>query len=49
MEMVNIEESPWDDSHHHSSFLPNLDEIEKNIQSIFPSDIVDNLQSLILT
>jgi hypothetical protein len=49
MEMLSIEESPWDDNHHRSSFLPSLDEIEENIQSIFPSDIVDNPQSPILT
>jgi hypothetical protein len=36
MEMLSIEEAPWDDNHHHSSFLPSLDEIEKDIHSIFP-------------
>jgi hypothetical protein len=49
MEMVSIEEAPWDDHHHHSSFLPSLDEIEKDISSIFPTDIVDSPQSPILT
>jgi hypothetical protein len=49
MEMLSIKESPWNDNHHHSSFLLSLDEIEENIQSIFPSDIVDNPQSPILT
>jgi hypothetical protein len=49
MEMLSIEEAPWDDNHHHSSFLPSLDEIEKDISSIFPTDIVDSPQSPILT
>ena len=49
MEMLSIEEAPWDDNHHRSSFLPILDEIEKDIHSIFPTDIVNCPQSLILT
>jgi hypothetical protein len=49
MEMLSIEEAPWDDNHHHSSFLPSLDEIEKDISSIFPTDIIDIPQYLILT
>jgi len=49
MEMLSIEESPWNDNYHHSSFLPSFDEIHENIQFVFPSDIVDNPQSLILT
>ena len=49
MEMLSIEEGPWDDNHHHSSFLPSLDDIEKDISSIFPSDIVEFPQSPILT
>jgi hypothetical protein len=49
MEMLNIKEAPWDDNHHHSSFLPSLDDIEKDISSIFPSDIVDSPQYPILT
>ena len=49
MEMLNIEEAPWDDNHHCSSFLPSLDDIEKYISSIFPTDIFDAPQSLIPT
>jgi hypothetical protein len=49
MEMTSIEEAPWDDNHHRSSFLPCLDEIEKYISSIFPTDIFYAPQSLILT
>jgi hypothetical protein len=48
MEMLNIEESPWHDNHHHSSFLPSLDEIKKGIPYIFPTDIVNTPQSQIL-
>jgi hypothetical protein len=36
MEILNINEVPWDDNHHQSYFLPSLDEIEEDIQSIFP-------------
>jgi hypothetical protein len=49
MEMLSIEEVPWDDNHHRSSFLPSLDEIEKDIHSIFPDGVVDSPQSPILT
>jgi hypothetical protein len=49
MEMLSLEEAPWDDNHHHSSFLPSLDEIEEDISSIFPRDIVDSPQDSILT
>ena len=49
MEMLSIKEEPWDDNHHRSSFLPSLDEIEKYISSIFPSDIFDSPQYPILT
>jgi hypothetical protein len=49
MEMLNIEEAPWDENHLHSSFLPIFDEIEKDISSIFPTNIVDAPQSSILT
>jgi hypothetical protein len=49
MEMLNIKESPWDDNHQHSSFLPILDEIEKDISSIFPMNIVNDPQYSILT
>jgi hypothetical protein len=49
MEMLSIDEVPWDDNHHRSSFLPSLDEIEKDIHSIFPDSVVDSRQSPILT
>jgi hypothetical protein len=49
MEIFSIKEAPWYENHHYSSFLLNLDEIEKYISSIFPSDIVDSPQSPIIT
>jgi len=49
MEIISIEESPWDDNHHCSYFLLSLDENEENIQSMFSSNIVDNPESLILS
>jgi hypothetical protein len=48
MEMLNIDDLPWDDNHHRSSFLPPLEEVQ-DIQSIFPPDVTDAPQSPILT
>jgi hypothetical protein len=47
MEMLSIDDLPWDDNHHQSSFLPPLEEIQ-DIQSVFPPDVTEALQSLIL-
>jgi hypothetical protein len=46
MEMLSIEEVPWDGNHHRSSFLPSLDEVEKDIHFIFLTvlSILPNLQ-----
>jgi hypothetical protein len=49
MEMLSIDDVPWDDSHHRSSFLPPLEEIQEDIHSVFPPDVVDFPQSPILT
>jgi hypothetical protein len=49
MEILNIDEVPWDDNHHQSSFLPSLDEIEEDIHFIFPPDVVDSPRYPILT
>jgi hypothetical protein len=35
MEMLSIDNFPWDENHHRSSFLPPLEEIE-DIRSVFP-------------
>jgi hypothetical protein len=49
MEIISIEEVPWDDKHHRSSFLPSLDKIEKDIHSIIVDGVVDSPQFPILT
>jgi hypothetical protein len=38
MEMLCIDELPWDDNHHRSSFLPPREDIQADIQSISPPD-----------
>jgi hypothetical protein len=48
MEMLSIDDFPWDDNHHRSSFLPPLEEIQ-DIRSIFPPDVTEAPQSPILT
>jgi hypothetical protein len=49
MEMLSIDDVPWDDNHHQSSFLLPLEEIHKDIHSVFPPDVTDSPQSPILT
>jgi hypothetical protein len=49
MEMLSIDDVPWDDNHHRSSFLPPLEEIHKDIHSVFPPDVTNSPQSPILT
>jgi hypothetical protein len=49
MEMLSIEEVTWDDNHCRSCFLPSLDEIEKDIHSIFPNGVSISPQAPILT
>jgi hypothetical protein len=49
MEIISIDDVPWDDNHHLSSFLPPLEEIQEDIYSIFPPDVVNFPQSPILT
>jgi hypothetical protein len=48
MEMLSIDDLPWDDNHHRSSFLPPLEEVQ-DIQSVFPPDVTNASQSPILT
>jgi hypothetical protein len=48
MEMLSIDDLPWDDNHHRSSFLPPLEEIQ-DIRSVFPPDVTKAPQSPILT
>ena len=49
MEILSIDEFPWDDNHHRSSFLPPLEEIHQDIWSVFPPDVTEAPQSPILT
>jgi hypothetical protein len=49
MEMLFIDDPPWDDNHHRSSFLPPLKEIHGDTHSVFPFDVTHALQSPILT
>jgi hypothetical protein len=49
MEMLSIDDLPWDVNHHRSSFLPPLEEIHQDIHSVLPLDVTDALQSPILT
>jgi hypothetical protein len=49
MEMLGIKDAPWNDNHNCSSFISSLDDTEKDISSIFPSDIIDSTQYPILT
>jgi hypothetical protein len=49
MEILSIDDLPWDDNHHRSSFLPPLEGIHQDIHSVFPPDVTDAPQSPILT
>ena len=49
MEMLSIDNLPWDDNHKRSSTLPPLEEIHQDIRSIFPPDVTEAPQSPILT
>jgi hypothetical protein len=48
-EMLSIDDIPWDNNHHRSSFIPPLEEIQEYIHSIFPPNVVKFPQSPILT
>jgi hypothetical protein len=39
MEMLSIDELPWDDNHHRSYFIPPHEEIRGDIHSISPPDV----------
>ena len=49
MEMLSIDDVPWDDNHHRSSFLPPLEKIHQNIHSVFPPNVTNAPQYPILT
>jgi hypothetical protein len=48
MEMLSIDDIPWDDNHHRSSFLLPLEEIHKDIHYVFPPDVTNSPQFPIL-
>ena len=47
--LMSVKELPWEDFHHRPSFLPNIQLMEDNLESIISPDIVKNPQTLILT
>ena len=49
MEVMSLEDTPWKDCHHRSSFLPHCHMVEEKFASMISSDIKPNTQSLILT
>ena len=48
MEIMNTDESIWEDHHHRFMFLPNTSLVSHDFASLFPTDIVDIPQSPIL-
>ena len=48
MEIMNTDESIWEDHHHRSMFLPNTSLVNHDFASLFPTDTVNILQSPIL-
>jgi len=39
-ELLSVDDLPWEDLHHQSSFLPELDHFENNFSSIFTTNYV---------
>ena len=48
MEIMNTNESIWEDHHHRSSFLANTSLVNRDFASLFSNDIVKEPQSPIL-
>jgi hypothetical protein len=48
MEIMSLEDTPWGDAHHHSSFLPELETIENHLESSFPFEEIVISQTPIL-
>ena len=48
IEIMNMDESIWEDHHHISMFLPNTSSGSHDFASLFPTDIVNVRQSPIL-
>lgn len=47
MEVMKLDEIPWDDYHHLSFFLPFLNKIENDFSSMFLPEIVNDPECLI--
>ncbi|MCY6488240.1 hypothetical protein, partial [Actinobacillus pleuropneumoniae] len=39
-EILSVDDLPWEDLHHRSSFLPEFDHFENDFSSIFTTDYV---------
>ena len=48
IEIMNMDEPIWEDHHHRSMFLPNTSSGSYDFASLFPTDIVNVLQSPML-
>ena len=48
MEIMNTDESIWEDHHHKPMFLPNTSSVNHDYEFLFPTDIVNVPQSPIL-
>ena len=48
IEIMSTDESIWEDHHHRSMFLPSTSSVNHDYASLFPIDIVNIPQSLIL-
>jgi len=44
-ELLSVDDLPWEDLHHRSSFLPELDHFENDFSSIFTTDYVKEPQN----
>jgi hypothetical protein len=49
MESMALGDRPWEDSHNGSFFLPDSERVEKHIQTLVSTHLVDHPQSLIYT
>jgi len=49
MEAMNVEELPWQDNHHRSSFFLDIQDVEDHLPSIVSPDIMTNPQNPVLT
>ena len=48
MEVMSLDDSLWEDSHHRSSFLPNVDLVDLDFASLISSHIVEYPQMPVL-